>query len=231
MKKRRLLLVLSSCCSVLACGDEGGNDGQATDPIQQTPGPSDSAPPSQTPTTQTPTTQMPTATTAPMPSETAAPTPARPEYLPADESMDTIGTFLSQGLYEGDGWTAQTSAPREQSMVVSPHGRVRVHLTNTLVESIAAGNGGLGSESGQAHTFGSMAVKELYDDDDMLVGIAALLRQTDSDGWITYCYGPIERCATGMGPFTQDDPYFDLDSNTLTCRGCHAGNIFTTLDE
>ncbi len=135
--------------------------------------------------------------------------------------------FITSEGYKGEGWVAETEAPRDQSMSVSPHGRVRVHQTQILLDSLEVGNGGIGSTSGVPHPTGSMAVKEMYDDADTLVGAAVLYKYNDeSAGWAMWCYGPAERCATGVGETTADAPYYGL--NPIDCGACHGGNIFTS---
>jgi hypothetical protein len=169
---------------------------------------------------------------APPPEEVpAVPAPEGPEAvaLPASETAEAITAFLQAGGHQGEGWTSQTDQPREASSAVSPHGRVRVYTNDTLVTSLAAGNGGFGSESGIQHTPGSMAVKEMYDGADTLVGVAVLLKEQAVDGvWVMYCYGPDTRCTSGVSG-TAEAPWFGVDD--ISCGGCHGGNIFTGLDD
>jgi hypothetical protein len=106
------------------------------------------------------------------------------------------------------------------SSIVSPHGRVRVWLNDTVVASQQAGNGEFG---GTAHTAGSMAVKEFYDDADTRVGRAAMLKVPGSAfNWVFYCDSS-EQARCGIEeplPF-----YGDMDAQG--CNGCHGGLVYT----
>jgi hypothetical protein len=104
---------------------------------------------------------------------------------------------------------------------------VRVYVNDILLASQAAGNGGIATESGEPHTTGSMAVKEMYDETDTRVGVAALFKGADggTETWSYYCYAPEERCAPAVGSPTADDPIFE--TNYIECGACHGGNIFT----
>jgi hypothetical protein len=108
--------------------------------------------------------------------------------------------------------------PRDAASVVSPHGKVRVWMNDTLVASWRAGNGEFG---GTAHTTGSMAVKEFYDDAGMQVGRAAMLKVMGaSNAWVFYCEGTDQARCNG-----ETIPYYG--DSTSACNGCHGGLIYT----
>lgn len=143
--------------------------------------------------------------------------------FPQETSADGIRAFLSAELYRSPGWIAQSPGPRDSLNAVSPHGRVQVRVNRTLFDSIEAGNGA--SVDTPPHDPKSMAVKELYDDSDTLVGRAALLRP-DDETTVYFCYGPAGRCVNAHGERTMDDPLYSDDA-TSACAFCHGGLIFS----
>lgn len=154
------------------------------------------------------------------------PEPTGPMNVPADESAASMTAFITSESYKGAEWMAETDAPREASSGVSPHGRVRVYLNETLLDSLAASNGGVGSMSGVPHTAGSMTVKEFYDEADVLVGIGALYKFGEAaNDWAMWCYGPSGRCSSTVDAESIDAPMHEI--NAFACGACHGGNIFT----
>ncbi len=148
--------------------------------------------------------------------------------VPTDGSADAIAAFLAAEQYTGDGWRAETAAPRPPAFASSPHARVRVFLNDTLVASQAAGNGELDSPP---HTPLSMAVKELYDESDARVGIAAIFRTEagpSPDATAYFCFGPAGRCATDSPAFPETAPAYGRGL-TLECGACHGGTFYTEL--
>jgi hypothetical protein len=138
---------------------------------------------------------------------------------PADSSEDAIAAYLQAGTYKQAPWISETAAPRAETSTTSPHDRVRVWMNDTLVASQAAGNGEFG---GAAHTAGSMAVKEFYDEADMLLGEAVMLKVPGAAmNWVFYCDSTApERCGI------EDTLPFYSDSSNFACNGCHGGLIF-----
>lgn len=145
---------------------------------------------------------------------------------PVDASQASIASFLAGRPYQAAPWVSETPAPRDGTEGTgTPHGRVRVYFNDTLVSSIAAGNGAFGSNL--PHTTGSMAVKELYDETDTRVGVAAALKtEGNFQRWVYYCFGPGERCAWGRGPFTEAEPLYGVGGQ-VDCGICHGGLVFT----
>lgn len=155
--------------------------------------------------------------------------PSGPTNLPADETAEAMTAFITSEAYKGEEWTAETDQPREASSGVSPHGSVRVYLNDTLIQSVAAGNGGVASASGVSHTAGSMTVKEFYDD-ATLVGVGVLYKYGEgANDWAMWCYGPAGRCSSTVPANTVDNPMHEI--NAFACAACHGGNVFTTLAE
>lgn len=146
--------------------------------------------------------------------------------VPGDESLASIASFLASKTYQSASWVAETPGPRAGTEGTgTPHDRVRVYFNETLVASIAAGNGVL--QTLVPHSTGSMAVKELYDETDALVGIAAALKlEGNFQRWAYYCHGPGERCAWGRGPFTEAEPLYGI-AGQVDCGLCHGGSVFT----
>lgn len=138
---------------------------------------------------------------------------------PSDSTEAAITAYLQAETYKQAPWIAETAAPREATSVTSPHGRVKVWMNDTLVASQGAGNGALG---GAAHTAGSMAVKEFYDEADMYLGRGVMLKVPGAAmNWVFYCESTApESCGI-------DDPLpFYGDMNSFQCNGCHGGLIF-----
>jgi hypothetical protein len=137
---------------------------------------------------------------------------------PADGSQAAIAAYLQAETYKQSPWKSETVMPREASSPVSPHGRVRVWMNDTLVSSLKAGNGEFG---GLPHIAGSMAVKEFYDASDVRLGTAAMLKLPGADAWRLYCNSTVRaRCGV------QATLPFYADETDLSCNGCHGGLIF-----
>jgi hypothetical protein len=100
---------------------------------------------------------------------------------------------------------------------VSPHGRVRVWLDRAAVR---ADGGALGPDA--------MAVKEMFDAADQLVGRAVILQPGSAVRDVLYwCVGPAGRCSDTDPELTLANPLYG--GTTTSCAGCHGGVIFTTL--
>jgi hypothetical protein len=118
--------------------------------------------------------------------------------------------------------------PRDASSTSSPHGRVRVYMNQTLLDSRAAGDGGIGAAS--LHPVGCMAIKEMYDESDTLVGAAVIWKDREggyATGWTFHCWGPAGRCHVDSEDFTKDTPFHTQDD--LNCSACHGGAFFSPL--
>jgi hypothetical protein len=142
---------------------------------------------------------------------------------PADSTQTSIAAYLTAETYKQAPWISQTTAPRDDnSMGVSPHGKVRVWWNDTLVASQHAHNGTIG---GTPHTTGSMAVKEMYDANDMRIGRAAMLKTPGgSTKWVYFCDSTdVARCT---GDATLTVPHYGDDTSAVDCSGCHGGNIY-----
>jgi hypothetical protein len=137
---------------------------------------------------------------------------------PNGTTQAAIAAYLEAGTYKQAPWISETPAPRDKIGTVTPHGRVRVWMNDTLVASQRAGNGEFG---GTPHTAGSMAVKEFYDDSDKRLGAAVMLKLPGADAWRYYCDSTVpERCGVS------DKLPFYSDETALQCGGCHGGLIF-----
>jgi hypothetical protein len=146
-----------------------------------------------------------------------------PSY-PTDSSQAGIEAFLADERYRQPPWTAQTDTPRESIWEVSPHDRVQLWLNEIVLDSQAAGNGGF---LGTPHTTGSMAVKELVDDDDAVVGMAVMLKLDGvAASWVYYCDGEPDRCG-----FTEGSPPHYGVAYDSECYYCHGGEIFNARPE
>jgi len=143
-----------------------------------------------------------------------------PNSHPSDISVGGVSAFLEGLSYQEELWEAETATPRDASTTVSPHGRVRVWRNAILVASQSDGNGQL---DGTPHEDGSMAVKELFDEADALVGRAAMLKiGGDFTEWVYFCDGEEAQC----GAPSSSDPYYALGTGG-PCAVCHGGVVFT----
>lgn len=152
-------------------------------------------------------------------------TPTGP--LPADESAASITAFLQSSGYTDASWLSihQAPTPSEEGSV-SPHGTVRVYMSPALVAARQANPNLNEAPTDQ----GVMAVKEMYDDAQALVGHAVLYYPQQGSVFY-YCYGPAGRCSSESGEATMAAPEWGAPSASAvsSCRFCHGGNIFTEL--
>jgi hypothetical protein len=133
---------------------------------------------------------------------------------------------LAANSYKSPPWLPDTASPRDPSSVVSPHGRVRVWMNSVLVDSLRNGRDGVDSPPPDQW---SMAVKEFYDDTDMLIGRAASIKSgaaTSSSAWVYLCHGPEGRCFTSSPAFSESAALHGTGTNTM-CGPCHGGLVFT----
>lgn len=141
--------------------------------------------------------------------------------FPSAVSASTLAAYVAAETYRGSGWTPSTDAPRDRTSTSSPHGWVRVWLNDEVLASAKAGNGEF---HGSAHHTGSMAVKEMYDGDEV-IGVAVMLKLAgDAAEWAYWCDGPESRC--GIAPPT--DPFYGLAADA-ECAFCHGGLVFDVL--
>ena len=139
--------------------------------------------------------------------------------FPADTSQAGIEKFLEGETYKSAPWRFD-AAPRGTDDVVSPHKRMRVYFNPKAVSSIEAGNG----MDSAPHDQGAMVIKELYDDQDRVIGHAVSLKvgKTDSaDDWLYYCDGPSADCGSSTTPI--------YGPGEFECHGCHNGSYFAPL--
>ncbi len=136
--------------------------------------------------------------------------------IPSDTSEAGIDAFLAAETYKDAPWTAEPEV-RPDPGGTSPHGSVRVFLNDTALAGIMAGK----NDFNVGTDVGSMAVKELYDDQGTLVGKAAMLRTTTGAGladWLYHCK------STNHGCFTEDEMAPSVHGQGASdCRFCHAG--------
>jgi hypothetical protein len=140
-----------------------------------------------------------------------------------------MAAFIDSGAYKQAPWISDVAAPRPANKSASQHGDgVRVFENPTLVTSIKAGRDGWDDKP--SPDVGSMAVKEMYDTDGKLVGVAAAWRSAEVNGWgawTYYCYGPSNRCAGGDYP--KSAPLYGNGAVApgQGCAICHNATIFT----
>ena len=148
--------------------------------------------------------------------------PALEGSFPRDLSESGITDWIAADKHRDAPWVAETSAPRPANAATSPHGRVQVWFNDVLAESQAAGNGEMG---GSAHPTGAMVVKELYDDTDVRIGQAVMLKlDGPADAWGYWCDADASRCGDGM----ETTPMYGVGLDT-DCGFCHGGLVFNTL--
>jgi hypothetical protein len=75
-----------------------------------------------------------------------------------------------------------------------------------------------------------MAVKELYDEAQTVIGHAVMYYQQEGS-LVYYCYGPAAACSGTEADTTIDAPAWGVatDQAVSQCRACHGGNVFTEL--
>jgi FtsP/CotA-like multicopper oxidase with cupredoxin domain len=152
-----------------------------------------------------------------------------PRQLPPEGVEAYLAELLESKEYRNAPWLSETSRPRAPNSIISPHGDVRVYANDVLRRSIGKGNGVRADGDGglqfsveaRAHDPGSIAVKEFYEDGDV-IGKAALMKLEGSTfDAAYYCTGPSSRCGTAEPP-----PVFG-EGITLACGFCHAGFVYT----
>jgi hypothetical protein len=156
--------------------------------------------------------------------------PDSPVYLPGDSAArDFLVELLASGEYLKAPWRSETTQPRAASDIVSPHGDVQVHANETLLLSLENGNGASLNDAGDLafdpeappHTPGSLAIKDLFEGDEV-VGHAAILKLDGSSRAAAYyCEGPRERCGS-----TTEPPVYG-EGLSVGCGGCHGGRVYT----
>lgn len=149
--------------------------------------------------------------------------PSSPLSYPTDSSAEGIEAFLASGAWREAPWVAETDAPREPNNVVSPHGRVQVWLNDVLLDSVEAGNG---APDGTPHDPGSMTVKELFNEDDVSIGLAVMLKlEGDLHAWAYWCDGPAGPCGASSAT---SFPYYGIAYAT-DCGFCHGGLAYNAM--
>lgn len=141
------------------------------------------------------------------------------ENFPADTSQAGIKKFLEEETYKSAPWRFDP-APRGTDDIVSPHKRMRVYFNPSAASSIEAGNG----PDTVPHPEGAMVIKELYDDQDAIVGHAVSLKVGKADrdeDWLYYCDGPSDDCGASTTPV--------YGPGEFECHGCHNGSYFAPL--
>ena len=142
---------------------------------------------------------------------------------PADSSQAAIEAYLLAETYKQAPWVPQSAAPREAESVVSIHGKVMVWQNDTQVASAIAA---MGSTSATAMT-GSMAVKDFYDNADMLIGQAVMLKVAgDALKWVFYCKTTNAADAARCNDEAANPFYGDENSS---CNQCHFGQVYSMV--
>lgn len=150
---------------------------------------------------------------------------------PASSSQADIAAFLESGGYKKDPWISDVATPRPGATGTQHGDGIRVWQNPTLVASTRSGQDG--QQGRPKPAVGSMAVKEMYDANNQLVGLAAALRTLDTttwDSWTYFCYAPGGRC-TGGGDVDKSAPLYGTGNSNRTqpCIICHDGGIFTKI--
>lgn len=135
---------------------------------------------------------------------------------PEAATVEAVAAFVGSDEHRGQGWVAETDAPRPENSGVSPHGRVQVWLNAPLAEHLRTVGDG-------AYPDGSVAVKELYSETDERLGHAVMW--LDGDDWVYFCDETPGRCGDEM-PTT---PMLGRGLDT-GCGFCHGGVIFNELN-
>lgn len=148
--------------------------------------------------------------------------------VPATDSQLDIVTFVESRRYAEPPWLADVAAPRGPGLGTQHDGPVRVWLSPVLIDALK--NGRDGRQGREFPNAGSMAVKELFDSSNALVGIAASLKTADGNApssWTYYCYGPDTRCGYAATP--KESPIYSKGSILpgSNCGICHGYSVFT----
>jgi hypothetical protein len=126
---------------------------------------------------------------------------------PTDSSQAGLEAWLDMNTYKTTGMGFRPESTPSTGMSV--HGAVLRYFNETIITSKAAGN------SGNMHTSGSMAVKDIVTG-TTVIGKAAMLR-TDT-GWIYYCKASeAGRCFTGSVANTAT--YATTGGGSCACHG------------
>ena len=155
---------------------------------------------------------------------TGAATTGGSASLPADPSAAGITAFLQASGHTDPSWLSVHDTPTTAE-IPWHGGAVRVYMSPALVEARTQNPDPLVAPAAP----GVMAVKEFYDEANALVG-ASVIYYPDATLYY-YCYGPAGRCSGESPDTTMDAPIWGEASAEAvsSCRGCHAGNIFTEL--
>ena len=149
---------------------------------------------------------------------------------PASASLADISAFLESGGYKKDPWISDVATPRPGSTGTQHGDGIRVWQNPILVAAMRGGHDG--RTGNPKPDVGSMAVKEMYDASNQLIGLAAALRTADTntwDSWTYFCYAPGGRCTSG--DVDKSAPLYGNGNATKTqpCVICHDGTIFTKI--
>lgn len=150
---------------------------------------------------------------------------------PASASQADLAAFLDAGAYRQAPWVADVEEPRPGGIGTLHGDNIRVWQNPTLVAAMRAGHDGR-----DGHMYpdaGSMAVKEMYDAQKNLIGVAAAIHTVDGaawDSWTYYCWAPGGRCTSG-GDVEKSAPIYGNGngSRTQNCLICHGATIFTKI--
>jgi hypothetical protein len=125
-----------------------------------------------------------------------------------------LEAFLMAMSYTGQDWAGTAAV---DPMGSTPHLANRIWYNRTLRQSAADGNG----VTGMPHVPGSMGVKEIYTETNV-VGRAVMLRNATNQ-WIYYCVaGEAGRCSSSSMP---NQATYGTTAGSCACHG--AGTIVT----
>lgn len=142
---------------------------------------------------------------------------------PAAPTAEAMGAFVDAQGYEGVGWRSDSDGPRPEITVVSPHDRVQAFQNEILITTRSGP-----SELGETYGDDSMAVKIMYDGDEV-VGRAMMWKVPGTAGFTYFCYGGSGRCGYIERAHTREAPVFGRGLEVV-CGQCHGGTIFTWID-
>jgi hypothetical protein len=127
---------------------------------------------------------------------------------PTDSTQAGIEAYLNSNVYTmtGMGWRPESMA---SPGTAAPHLSAKRYFNETIIASTAAGN------SRNAHTLGSMSIKEILDG-TTVVGKAVTLKTGDTS-WAYYCVSSVAgRCFTNSQASV---PYYSTTSGSCACHG------------
>lgn len=160
---------------------------------------------------------------SPEPAGGASPsTPTDSSVFPAELTLTALEAFLDQKTYQSSPWVADP-APRPSQDPGNPHNHVRVYFNPRAVQSIQEGRG-----DRSAHLAESMVVKEMYNAEEELLGLAVSLKTEDSreaSSWLYYCRGSGFFC--GSSDASETKPLFSAGHQD--CFSCHMENFYAPL--